>query len=267
MPEYVIRVGSISAQGVRPNNEDSLVVDLEQQVFLVADGMGGQDRGEVASSMAAELMPRLLREQLANQTDPLSAVRQAVLLANQAIVDAGAEQAAGRRMGTTVVVAVRHDDTIYVTGVGDSRVYLVREGRVEQLTVDHSVAKFLELCGTLTPDEANESPLQHVLYRFMGCAELTEGIEVKRLLPQLGDRLVLGSDGLTNLIDDADLIEGARNFPDPQTWADHLVHLALDRGSRDNVTCVVVAFDPPDTVAPKRNPLGETDPYLPILEP
>jgi protein phosphatase len=147
-------------------------------------------------------------------------------------------------MGTTAVLAVRQADQVYVAGLGDSRAYLIRGDRVEQLTVDHSVAKALEMSGTLTAEQARHSPWQHVLYRFLGCPEMSEGADVRPFTPQAGDRLLLASDGLTNHISEEDLREGARRFPNPQAWVDYLVPLALDRGSRDNVTCVVVAFDP-----------------------
>ena len=145
-------------------------------------------------------------------------------------------------MGTTAVVAVQQADRVYVAGLGDSRAYLIRGNRVEQLTVDHSVAKALELNGTLTAEQARNSPWQHVLYKFLGCVEMSDGPDIHPFTPQAGDRLLLASDGLTNHITDDDLREGPRRFPNPQQWADYLVPLALQRGSRDNVTCVVVAF-------------------------
>src|SRR5262249_45053391 len=156
-----------------------------------------------------------------------------------AIIDAGQQQAAGRRMGTTAVLAVRRAGQVYVAGLGDSRAYLVRAGRVEQLTVDHTVAEALTRGGTLTPVQARTSPWRHVLYKFLGCAEMTGNGEVRPFPPKAEDRLVLASDGLTNFVSDADLASGASLYPDPQEWADHLVRLALDRGSNDNVTCVV----------------------------
>ena len=82
-----------------------------------------------------------------------------------------------------------------------------------------------------------------VLYKFLGCVEMTEGAEVRPFMPEPGDRLLLASDGLTNHITPADLIESAAEYPNPQRWADHLVQMALERGSRDNVTCVIVAFN------------------------
>jgi protein phosphatase len=243
MAELVIRVGSRTDQGVRPNNEDRFVADPEKNLFLVADGMGGQEFGEKASGLAAEIIPRVVQDRLAQQEDPSRAVQKALAEANAAIVDAGRDQPIGRRMGTTAVVAVRKADRFYVAGLGDSRAYLIRGHRVELLTVDHSVAKALEDNGTLTPEQARNSPWQHVLYRFLGCAEMSEGADVHPFTPQAGDRLLLASDGLTNHVSEDDLREGARQFGDPQEWADHLVELALRRGSRDNVTCIVLAFD------------------------
>ena len=243
MAEFVIHVGHRSAQGVRSNNEDRYVVDPEHHLFLVADGMGGQELGEQASGLAAEIIPKVVQDRLAAHDEADEAVRRALAEANQAIVHAGRHQPLGRRMGTTAVLALQKEDRVYVAGLGDSRAYLVRGDRVEQLTVDHSVAQALVANGTLTPEQARHSPWQHVLHKFLGCAEMSEGADVRPFTPEAGDRLLLASDGLTNHIAEDDLREGTRQFPDPQAWADHLVELALQRGSRDNVTCVVVAFE------------------------
>jgi serine/threonine protein phosphatase PrpC len=243
MAEFSVRVGSRSAQGVRPNNEDRFVVDMDQNLFIVADGMGGQEGGELASGMAADIIPQMVHHHLAAQEPADQAVRKALAKANQAIIDAGRSQPEGRRMGTTAVLALHCNKNVYVAGLGDSRAYLIRDGKVDQLTVDHSVAQALVASGALTPEEARHSPYQHVLHKFLGCANMVEGAEVRPFCPQAGDRLLLGSDGLTNYIADEDLISGARQNSDPQEWADLLVRTALDRGSRDNVTCVVVAFE------------------------
>jgi protein phosphatase len=243
MVKLVIRVGGCSEQGLRPNNEDTFVAGPDDDVFLVADGMGGQEFGERASGMAAEIIPRAVHSYLARHGDAGTAVVQALNEANRAILDAGQHQAAGRRMGTTAVLAVRKDDRVWVAGLGDSRAYLVRGNQVEQLTVDHTVADALARNGTLTPEQARQSPWRHVLYKFLGCAEMNDGPEVRPFVPEAGDRLVLGSDGLTNYITDEDLVAGARTHASPQEWAASLVRTALDRGSNDNVTCVVVTFD------------------------
>ena len=139
---------------------------------------------------------------------------------------------------------MQHSNQIYVAGLGDSRAYLIRSDRIEQLTVDHSVAQALVSTGVLSPEEAKHSPWQHVLHKFLGCAEMADGAEVRPFTPEAGDRLLLASDGLTNHISEDDLRTGPRRFPDPQAWTEHLVKTALERGSRDNVTCIVVAFEP-----------------------
>jgi protein phosphatase len=243
MAEFVIRVGGRSAQGLRPNNQDRFVADAQHQVFLVADGMGGQDAGEKASGLAAEIIPRVLHDRLAARETADGAMKAALNEANQAIIAAGADQRAGRRMGTTAVLAVQKDDQVYVAGLGDSRAYLVRGDRVEQLTMDHTIADALERNGTLTPEQARQSPWRNILYKFLGCVEMTEDAEVRPFTPEAGDRLLLASDGLTNHVTHDDLRESVRRFPAPGEWAEHLVALALERGSKDNVTCVVVLFD------------------------
>jgi protein phosphatase len=244
MAEFVVRFGGRTAQGRRSNNEDCYVADPERHVFLVADGMGGQECGEKASGLAAEIIPRVVQDRLAAREQADRAVQEALAVANQAIIDASQTQSAGRRMGTTAVLAVEQGDRFYVAGVGDSRAYLIRGDRVEQLTIDHTVADALIRNGTLTEDQAKNSPWRNVLYRFLGCAEMTEGAEVRPFEPHAGDRLLLASDGLTNHVSPDDLRAGAARFRDPKEWASVLVQTALERGSSDNVTCVVIAFDP-----------------------
>jgi PPM family protein phosphatase len=243
MPQIVLRVGSRTAQGMRANNEDNFVVDLRQRLFVVADGMGGQDRGEVASSMAVEIIPRVIHARLAVNENAQEALMQAMLEANETIVEAGRNQPEGRRMGTTAVVALQHDSQVYISNLGDSRAYLIRGQAVHQLTVDHSVAQALVATGALTAEEARHSPYQHVLHKFLGCVDLNQPTEVHPFTPKHGDRLLLATDGMTNHITDEDLRDGPKLFPDPQAWIDHLVQKALDHGSRDNVTGVVIAFE------------------------
>jgi protein phosphatase len=243
MAELVLRVGGCSAQGLRPNNEDRFVVDAEHRLFLVADGMGGQECGERASGLAAEIIPKVVQDRLAADPDAAGAVRRAFAEANTAVIEAGKRQSAQRRMGTTAVLAVEQAGQVYVAGLGDSRAYLVRAGRVDQLTVDHTVADALERNGSLTAAQAKASPWRNCLYKFVGCVDMADGADVRPFTPRAGDRLVLASDGLTNFVEDTDLTGPAALALLPQEWAEALVRLALDRGSKDNVTCVVVAFE------------------------
>lgn len=243
MADFHVQAGFRSAQGLRPNNEDRFYIDPEHKLFLVADGMGGQERGEQASAMAAEIVPRVIGERLSANDPPATAVQQALLKANQAILDASQNQPFSRRMGTTAVLALLHDGKVYVSGLGDSRAYLLRNNKVEQLTVDHSVAHALYLSGALTQEESRISPYQHVLHKYLGCPTLFDGVEVRTIEPQPGDRLVLATDGLTNFVEPTDLGAGPGRHPNLHAWVEHLVQLALERGSRDNVTCVVVALE------------------------
>lgn len=244
MAEFILRAGGRTAQGIRSNNEDRFLVDLEQHLFVVADGMGGQERGELASGMAVDIIPRVLEKELAAGTAADKALLDAVHQANRAIIDAGKDQPEGRRMGTTVVCALNRDDQVYITNLGDSRAYLIGQDKAEQLTVDHSVAQALVASGALTPDEARFSPYNNVLHKFLGCGSMQDQAKVKPFTPHAGDRLLLATDGLTNYLRDDDLRRGPTEFPDPHDWADYLVRAALERGTRDNVTCVVVAFLP-----------------------
>jgi serine/threonine protein phosphatase PrpC len=243
MADFAIRVGSHSAQGVRPNNEDRFVVDAEHHLYMVADGMGGQEHGERASGLAAEIIPRVLHDRLQAKEEADSAVKRALEVANQAILDASKDQPLGRRMGTTTVLALENNGRVYIAGIGDSRAYLIRDDKVEQLTVDHSVAQALVSSGAITPEEARSSPWQNVLHKFLGCANMMDGADVFPFTPQAGDRLLLASDGLTNFITADDLRSGAQSFNDPQSWVERLVQLALDRGSKDNVTGIVIFFE------------------------
>jgi protein phosphatase len=238
-----LRVGSKSAQGVRPNNEDNYIADMRQRLFVVADGMGGQDRGEVASNMAVEIIPRIAHLRLAAGDAPDSALLYAMIQANEAIVEAGGGQPEGRRMGTTAVVAMMHGNQVFITNLGDSRAYLLRGQDVHQLTVDHSVAQALVATGALTALEARSSPYQHVLHKFLGCTELGSAAEVHPFMPKDGDRLLLATDGLTNHISDDEMRETAAHHTEPQAWVEHLVQFALEHGSRDNVTAIAVVFE------------------------
>lgn len=242
----IVRVGCKTDQGKRPNNEDSFFVDQDAGIFLVADGMGGQDDGEVASGLATMVIPEYLKEQLPNSQSPKKTIQEAMAEANKAIIKAGNKAENARRMGTTAVLAVRVGKRIYTTWLGDSRIYLVRGNKLQLLTVDHTLADALARNGDLSPEQAERSPWKHVLYKFLGCPDLKDKADVNYFVPEAGDRLVLASDGVTNFLKKEDLVVGATRFPDPEQWADLLVKLALKRDSKDNVTCVVLAFDEAD---------------------
>jgi len=243
-----LNVGKCTLLGnYRENNEDAIEVKQfpDLTVCLVADGMGGQAAGEIASKRAIEVVPRELKKSLGPATNHEAAksiIRQAVVQANEEIIAMGALDRDLKNMGTTIVMAVwrKGSAMIYVTGVGDSRAYLIRGGQIEQLTVDHSLAQALVEAKTISAEEAREHRFRNVLWKYLGSKEVGEGPEVKVIQLQAGDRFLLCTDGLSGVVPDDKLSEFVMQKPDVQQCADGLGQLALDSGSRDNVSCVVI---------------------------
>lgn len=229
---------------VRENNEDNFHVDSQLRFFLVADGMGGQCAGERASQLAVEIIPQRLGETINfDSPEPDAVVKSidaAVAEANSEIMALGELDPALNKMGTTVVFLVAAGDVFFIGGVGDSRVYCLRNGNFELLTTDHSLTQALLDAGTISPEEAANHKYRNMLYRYLGCKEGGSGTTPKRIAPEPGDRYLLCSDGVCDGIDDAKIEELLAAGDDPQETAETVVREALAGGSKDNVTCVVV---------------------------
>jgi PPM family protein phosphatase len=243
----VLNVGKCTLLGnYRENNEDSIEIKPlpDMTVCIVADGMGGQAYGEIASKRAIEVVPRELRKLLsgsAHEDQAKTAIRKAILQANEEIITLGTLDRDMKNMGTTIVMALwRKGNEMYVANLGDSRAYLVRDGKIEQLTVDHSLAQALVENKTISPAEAKEHRFRNVLWKYLGSKEIGEGPDVKTIHLQAGDRFLLCSDGLTGPVPDEKLLEFITQHPNVQECADGLGQLALDMGSRDNVSCIVI---------------------------
>lgn len=241
-----LRVGHLSVVGKRENNEDACYVDPQLRFFLVADGMGGQSAGERASSLAMELVPQKLQLLDFNKTNGDQAVKfidDAVSQANYEIMALGELDSKLKNMGTTIAFLIQIGGIVYVGGVGDSRVYLMRNDTLEQLTTDHSLTQALVDAGTLTPEEAANHRYKNVLYRYLGCKEGGQGTNPRLVQPQPGDRFLLCSDGVTGGAEDAVLARLLKEGSDPQKTAEAIVQAATDGGSKDNITGVVVFVD------------------------
>src|SRR5262249_46380859 len=146
-----------------------------------------------------------------------------------------------KNMGTTIVAAVwPKGDELFIAGVGDSRAYLIRGEEIEQLTVDHSLAQALVENKTISAAEAREHRFRNVLWKYLGTREVGDGPEVKAVPLEVGDRFLLCSDGLSGVVPDEQLLSFILDQPDVQQCADGLGQLALDCGSRDNVSCIVI---------------------------
>ncbi|MGL6096882.1 MAG: PP2C family protein-serine/threonine phosphatase [Fimbriiglobus sp.] len=244
---FALNIGKCSLLGnYRENNEDS--IDVKQFpdliVNIVADGMGGQAAGEIASKRAIEIIPRELRKNLTAGVsgDAVKAVlRRAIVTANEEIMAMGALDKDMKNMGTTVVMAVwRKGGEMYVAGVGDSRAYLIRGGKIEQLTVDHSLAQALVEAKTISPAEAKEHRFKNVLWKYLGSKEVGDGPEVTVVPIAPGDRFLLCTDGLSGVVTDEQMAAFSAQHPDMQTLAEGFGQYALDSGSRDNVSCITV---------------------------
>jgi serine/threonine protein phosphatase PrpC len=242
-----LNIGKCTLLGnYRENNEDAIEVKQypDMTVCIVADGMGGQAAGEIASKRAIEVVPRELRKNLAQTADDdqcASVIKKAVVQANDEIIAMGSLDRDLKNMGTTIVMALwRKGPQLYISGLGDSRAYLIRGGEMEQLTIDHSLAQALVENKTITPEEAKEHRFRNVLWKYLGSKEVGEGPDVKALELQLGDKYLLCTDGLYGPVPDEQLLRFIQEQPDVQQCADGLGQLALDQGSRDNVSCIMI---------------------------
>jgi protein phosphatase len=237
--------GSASDVGqVRQENEDAVLA--RPGLFVVADGMGGHRGGEVASGLAIRTVDREFApaESADGATVPTTeALVRAVQDANEAVVGAAVDNPDLTGMGTTLCavapVDTDGDHRLAIVNVGDSRVYLLKGGDLEQITDDHSLVATLERQGRLTADEAAVHPQRNILTRALGidARVMVDSWEVR---PVAGDRYVLCSDGLFNEVDESRIAATLRRLADPTEAARELVRLANEGGGRDNITVVVV---------------------------
>ncbi len=247
MPD--LKYGSLSITGnYRKNNEDNLYLDERGRFFLVADGMGGQSAGEKASQLAVELIPRKLNQLLDFQNSPapekvLSAINEAVKFANSEIMALGRVDPDLHNMGTTVVLVAAVGPRFFIGNVGDSRCYLLRDNTLTLLTKDHSLTQALVEAGTISPEEARTHRYKNVLYRYLGSKEGNEGAFTAESVLQSGDRYLLCSDGVTDGLEDQQILQVLGQPGEPQQLAEELIRAAEQGGSRDNITCIVIQVD------------------------
>ncbi len=236
------RVGSATHTGrVRSNNQDSNLIADRLQLYAVADGMGGHQGGEVASALAVETL------EAAPPTEPTSdALVEAVKRANAAVFARAGQEPALRGMGTTlcaiaVVDSEADPDTTEIAwvNVGDSRVYLYRDGELLQLSTDHNLVEDLRRDGQLTDAEAAVHPQRNIITRALGI-DADVQVDSGTVVPYEGDRFLLCSDGLFNELTLDQMTATLRRLADPKEAADDLVRQANEHGGRDNITCVVV---------------------------
>ena len=244
----VVDFGQVTICGnFREHNEDNLYIsnlDAALPLYIVADGMGGQLGGEIASQMAIDAVPRELHKRNIGEfrtTHVIKAIRDSISDANQEIVAASAIQPQLSNMGTTIVLLVVRRGRAHVASIGDSRCYRVRGNRAELLTRDHSMAQALAEVGTIRQEDVPTHRYNHVLYLYLGSREVDRGATDVKVMSLLeGDRFVLCSDGLSGVINESEMAGILKDEPNAQNAAQILVDKAVANRSRDNITCIVV---------------------------
>ena len=216
---------------LRDHNEDSLVVT--PPLFAVADGMGGHAAGEVASEIAVRVLSELAPEHPDGE-----ALGRAIEEANRAVIQAAREGRGRQGMGTTMTAAMLEGERLVIAQVGDSRAYLLHQGKLQQLTRDHSLMADMIEAGQLTPEEARTHPQRSVITRALG-SDAHLHPDIYEINVETGDRLLICSDGLSGMIFDDQIESTLRRVQDPQRCASQLVNEAIAAGGHDNVTVIV----------------------------
>ena len=236
---------------VREHNEDSAFMEPKQGFFIVADGMGGHAAGEVASAMAVENVRKTLEEAWAEiekfkqspsdggRRSLVQLLQSAVLGAHQAVYQRGQSEPDKAGMGTTLDVVLIAGPEAFVAHVGDSRTYLIRDGRTSQITTDHTVAEVLVIEGKLTIEEAQVSPLRTILVNAIGVSA-DVGVEMAHVTLKRGDRMLLCSDGLHDYFPLDEEIAEQLSAEKPGDSLAEMVELAKTRGGHDNITGVAI---------------------------
>jgi protein phosphatase len=244
-------VGASDTGRVREHNEDTIGTDADIGLVVLADGMGGYKAGEVASGIAVRTVLTLMkdaidREDLGRRDDESGLSRPGILLrdaiqrANKVIFQTAKTQAHCEGMGTTVVAGLFFDDKLTIAHVGDSRLYRCRDGKIEQVTQDHSLLQELVARGFYTPEEAQRAAAKNYVTRALG-VEPTVEVEITEVPALKDDVYVLCSDGLSDMVEDDDIQLTINTFgANLETVAKQLVLLSNDNGGRDNISVVLV---------------------------
>jgi protein phosphatase len=221
---------------VRQRNEDSYLVRPEAGIWAVADGMGGHEAGDLASQTVIDALASIETQNSADEL--LSLCKSRIFDANSQLMTISHER--GIIIGTTVTILLTFDGYFACVWSGDSRMYVVRDGGISQISRDHTELEDLLADGVITPEEAQSWTGKNVITRAIGVTEFPE-LEVATGTIQPGDVFIICTDGLTSHVHDDEILESTRTSA-PEQACDRLVRLTLERGAGDNVTVVVVRF-------------------------
>lgn len=237
---------------VRANNEDNFGYDTRYGIFVVCDGMGGQAAGEVASKIAVDTVLKYFRDEAGRETGehPLpggdgrsaraKAMQTAIKRANRAIFEASSSKPGRSGMGSTIAAMMVESDFFTIGHVGDTRVYLVRENRIEQLTNDHSLVAEHVRRGLMTKEQANRSEVQNVLLQALGSEDVDPDLDDFAAAHE--DIVLICTDGLTRHVSEENIQKILQAAANPKVACDALIEAARLKGGEDNITCLVVRF-------------------------
>ncbi len=231
-----IILGHTSHSGIkRDHNEDTYGIDLKNGLFLVADGMGGHDHGEIASALA--------RDNILDSIKNGSPIKQAILDANQEIINSSLEKPGDLPMGTTVALLRVNKNKYECAWVGDSRIYKLTKQELNSISSDHSYVQELVDQDLITPEQARSHPHRNVVTQALGVTDNSE-IKISQANGSIkaGDKFLLCSDGLTEEVDDAKIKEIMLKSLAPKYIGDQLLIQALENGGSDNITAIVLEF-------------------------
>ncbi|MFK8013437.1 MAG: PP2C family serine/threonine-protein phosphatase [Marinicellaceae bacterium] len=228
------RIGHVTHTGIkRDHNEDTYGINHKDQIWLVADGMGGHDHGELASAMARD---SILFHYSSGET-----VKNSILKSNQSIIDSSYERGGDLPMGTTIVVLTIKGNKFYATWVGDSRIYRFHDNKLIPITTDHSYVQELVDQKLITEEQARTHPHRNVVTQALGVTDNSEiHISIADGNLKVGDKFLLCSDGLTEEVDDSKLEEIISNEFNPQEISDQMTIQALKSGGSDNITVIIL---------------------------
>lgn len=231
----MIAYGATNVGKVRKNNEDAYKISDKENIYLLADGMGGHLGGEFASSMAVQDLEKLLID-VRNKTE----IKEAIEEVNRKIYQKSLEDENLSGMGTTLSMVKILEDHLYFANIGDSRIYRLKDGSLTQLTIDDSYVNYLLEVGAITSDQAKDHPKKNVLLKALGTTEDIE-VFVQEVQWQEDDLYLLCSDGLTNMLDEEEIQEILSSH-EAKEAVDILIDRALGRGGKDNITVIILTI-------------------------
>lgn len=233
---------------VRKSNQDAIYLNPRKHLYIVADGMGGHNGGDIASAMAVKYIPEYLLSHI-HQADPIVVVKSSLQYANKAIREKSMSSELLKGMGTTAVMIYFHQGLAYIANVGDSRAYLIQKNNVYQLTRDHSLVQEKLNIGLYNREQAMGDEMKNILVRTVGYEDVVE-VDVFTYRVTKNDLFILCSDGLHGKVCDADLVHMANSilpdvskstYSDINYLANKLVDLANSNGGQDNISIIAIA--------------------------